>query len=161
MGEQRFVNHGMKFLHYGPGGNAIIVKPGQQLNVKQFDEEDMSLLKEVYLMVKCLKDALGIDLKSYHLKKVLLKKSVKSLVGQLGTPNKLHELFFRVIHLNELRRKLRPFIVYDTTEAHHRRCRASNSMDGQKTMGIPNCIQLTQNAKSKIEERMDVSFPMW
>ena len=116
MEEQEFVSMGMKFLHYGPGGNAIVVKPGQILNVKQFDDENLKVLKKVYSTIKFLKDVLGLDLKSYLLKKILLKQSTKDMVQQLASKyeeEKFRELFFKVIHLNELRPKLEGFIKYE------------------------------------------------
>ena len=70
-----FISVGMKFLHYGKGTDVMLVKPGQIIGVHQF--KDHPRLLRTYQILKCLKAVFNIDLKSYMLKKLILRDEIK------------------------------------------------------------------------------------
>ncbi len=65
---------GLKLLHYGSENNYVI-RPAQMLRVVDFSGYP-TLCKEVYCIMKYLKTVLKVDVKSYFLKKVVLRKEI-------------------------------------------------------------------------------------
>ena len=74
--ESNFIEVGIKLLHHGPTNNCII-RPAQIMQI-QNEFIDNPVMRLIYCYMKCLKHILEVDIKSYFLKKVLLRNEFKS-----------------------------------------------------------------------------------
>ena len=66
----KIANFGFKLFSFAEQSQHFIIKPGQMLGpTEQF--KDFPQIKEVYTLIKCLKDVLNVDIPSYLVKKVM------------------------------------------------------------------------------------------
>lgn len=99
---------GLKLLHYESIQNYII-RPAQMLNVVDFSDYPREI-RDIYIMLKYLKEALNINIKSYLLKKIVLRKEFVSSVAQDG--NAL-SLFYNVLHYPIIKEAFQHKVDYD------------------------------------------------
>lgn len=66
----RNIEVAVKLLHFGPEDNYVIM-PGQTLDMEKLIGEPV--LNRTYCFIKALKDVLDLDVKSYFVKKILLR----------------------------------------------------------------------------------------
>ena len=104
-GEAKVFDACFKLLNYGARDN-FIVRPAQQMELQQFKRAD---LKAVYCSVKCLKDLLGIDIKSYFIKKVILSRLFIHQESRLYQRQILHN----VLSYPEIKRSFEIRVDYD------------------------------------------------
>lgn len=99
---------GMKLLHYGPEDNCI-VRPAQVLNVEDFSRFPKEI-KEVYCTLKYIKSVLNVDIKSYLLKKVILRNEFIIKVESGGTEE---DHLFEAMNYSQIKRAFQGKIDYE------------------------------------------------
>ncbi len=98
---------GFKILHYGPEDNAII-RPAQILDVADFKKFPKET-RQVYCIMKYLKDTLKVQVKSYLLKKVVL---LDQFVNMASEGCFAEDLLFEVLNYSEVKKIFKGKIDY-------------------------------------------------
>ena len=96
----------VKLLNFGPAHNYTI-RPGQKIDVDQLRNEK---LKRAYCFVKGIKDVLKIDVKSYLVKKILLRPEFTAIA--LKSFNE-YDCLFQIMSHPELKAKFQDKIDYE------------------------------------------------
>ena len=129
---------GMKFLNFGPGEDCILVKPGQVLQVQQL--QDYPNLLRSYCIIKAFKDALGVGLKSYMLKKLLLREEIK----QSSETSNSNAIVRRLMSLNGIKEHFEELIDFEEWE------KLDNEWDSNNA-GFLTFAPLTPKGREKIQ----------
>ena len=121
-GGEKPIAVGMNFLNFvGPGENCILVKPGKVLQVQQL--QDYPNLLRSYCIVKAFKDAIGVGLKSYMLKELLLREEIKQF-SETGNSNSLLRL---LMSLNGIKEHFKELIDFEEWEKLNNEWRSNNA----------------------------------
>lgn len=87
--EKKVIEVGFKLLHHGTENNWII-RPAQVMKIQKVFMES-PYLKSIYVHLKTLKLVLNINIKSYFLKKVLLRKEVTKMINSFQRSDNTYE----------------------------------------------------------------------
>ena len=105
------VSCGVKLFSYSNEEQHFVIKPGQILKpVSHFQEYPH--LQRVYIILKAIKEIFALDIKSFWIKKALLKEDVKYLARHLETKQPVLELFYKVANINEFKQRYQSVLDY-------------------------------------------------
>lgn len=106
--EKQVFEVGLKLLHYGSENN-YIVRPAQILNIVDFSGYPKGI-KDVYCNMKYIKTALNVDIKSYFMKKVLIRNE---FVARVESGGREIDHLFEAMSYPEIRKAFEKRIDYD------------------------------------------------